>query len=127
MISIGAGRFRRFAYRRPARARGVDLSRATPFTNCSRTQFTSARSATRRFVTPGQHDAILDRETWEEVQRRLRDQTARDGSRKSKLLLAFWRVSCSMNKANRFTQREQKVGMVAATGTMFLAGWSEAA
>jgi site-specific DNA recombinase len=47
--------------------------------------------------------------------------------RKSKLLLASWRVSCSMNKANRSTQREQKVGMVAATGTMFLAGWSEAA
>jgi site-specific DNA recombinase len=33
---------------------------------------------------PGQHDAILDRETWEEVQRRLRDQTARDGSPKIK-------------------------------------------
>jgi site-specific DNA recombinase len=31
---------------------------------------------------PGQHDAILDRETWEEVQRRLRSQTARDGSPK---------------------------------------------
>jgi site-specific DNA recombinase len=28
---------------------------------------------------PGQHEAIVDRETWEEVQKRLRDQTARDG------------------------------------------------
>ena len=28
---------------------------------------------------PGQHEAIVDRQTWKEVQRRLRDQTARDG------------------------------------------------
>ena len=28
---------------------------------------------------PGQHEAIVDRQTWEKVQRRLRDQTARDG------------------------------------------------
>jgi site-specific DNA recombinase len=33
---------------------------------------------------PGQHEAIVDRETWEEVQRRLREQTARDGSPKIK-------------------------------------------
>jgi site-specific DNA recombinase len=33
---------------------------------------------------PGQHEAILDRETWEKVQRRLRDQTARDGTPKIK-------------------------------------------
>ncbi|MDO8431087.1 MAG: recombinase family protein [Candidatus Binatus sp.] len=29
---------------------------------------------------PGQHEAIVDRQTWEKVQRRLRDQTARDGT-----------------------------------------------
>ena len=28
---------------------------------------------------PGQHKSIVDRQTWEEVQKRLRDQTARDG------------------------------------------------
>ena len=28
---------------------------------------------------PGQHEAIVDRQTWEKVQRRLREQTARDG------------------------------------------------
>ncbi len=28
---------------------------------------------------PGQHEAIVDRETWEKVQRRLREQTMRDG------------------------------------------------
>ncbi len=33
---------------------------------------------------PGQHEAIMDRQTWEEVQRRLRDQTARDGIPKIK-------------------------------------------
>jgi DNA invertase Pin-like site-specific DNA recombinase len=33
---------------------------------------------------PGQHEAVVDRETWEKVQRRLRDQTARDGTPKIK-------------------------------------------
>ena len=33
---------------------------------------------------PGQHDAIVDREIWEKVQRHLRDQTARDGTPKIK-------------------------------------------
>ena len=33
---------------------------------------------------PGQHEAIVDRRTWEEVQRRLRDQTAREGIPKIK-------------------------------------------
>jgi hypothetical protein len=33
---------------------------------------------------PGQHEAIVDRQTWEKVQRRLRDQTARDGTPKIK-------------------------------------------
>jgi site-specific DNA recombinase len=33
---------------------------------------------------PGQHGAIVDRETWENVQRRLSDQTARDGTPKIK-------------------------------------------
>jgi len=32
---------------------------------------------------PGQHQAIVDRKTWEEVQRRLSDQTARTGTPKS--------------------------------------------
>jgi site-specific DNA recombinase len=31
---------------------------------------------------PGQHEAIVDRHTWEKVQSRLREQTARDGIRK---------------------------------------------
>jgi len=33
---------------------------------------------------PGQHEAIVDRETWEKVQRRLRDQTSREGIPKIK-------------------------------------------
>jgi len=33
---------------------------------------------------PGQHDAIVDRHSWEMVQRRLREQTARDGTPKIK-------------------------------------------
>jgi len=33
---------------------------------------------------PGQHEAIVDRQTWEKVQRRLRDQTARDVTPKRK-------------------------------------------
>jgi len=33
---------------------------------------------------PGQHEVNVDRQTWEEVQGRLRDQTARDGISKSK-------------------------------------------
>jgi DNA invertase Pin-like site-specific DNA recombinase len=33
---------------------------------------------------PGQHKAIVDQQTWEKVQKRLRDQTARDGTPKIK-------------------------------------------
>ncbi len=38
----------------------------------------------KKVYHPGQHEAIMDRQTWEEVQRRLRDQTARDGIPKIK-------------------------------------------
>ena len=84
MIWIGAGLFRRFAYRRTAHAREADPSRAAPFMNCSRTRSTSARSATRRFVTPGSTKLSWIERHGEKVQRRLREQTAREGTPKIK-------------------------------------------
>ena len=48
-------------------------------------------------------------------------------SRRSSRLITFWRASCSMSTANRYMRRERRAGMVAATGIMFLASWSEAA
>jgi len=69
-------------------AREADSSRAEPFTNCSRTRSYIGEIRHKKVLHPGQHEAIMDRQTWEEVQRRLRDQTARDGIPKIKALYA---------------------------------------
>ena len=62
------------APRSTATAAGSSAARRSPAassTRCSRTRSTSAASATRRDVHPGQHAAIVDEDLWQAVQDRL--------------------------------------------------------